>query len=78
MEKRLEEEFGIGSAWRRCINNETTRSRRKADEQTTNTGPLVYRVKLAVVCYRLYGANLRGTQNTRTSSTDITLSNILY
>ena len=33
--------------------------------------------KLAVVCCILYCINSRGTQNTRTSSTDITLGNML-
>ena len=37
------------------------------------TAPLVLRVRLAVVCCLLYRANSRRTQNTRTSSTDITL-----
>ena len=59
--------------------NETikTKQRTEADEQKTNTAPLVLRVRLAVVCCVLYRAISRGTQNTRTSSTDITLRNIL-
>jgi len=59
--------------------NETikTRQRREADEQKTNTALLVLRVRTAVVCCVLYRANSRGTQNTRTSSTDITLRNIV-
>ena len=31
-------------------NDEATSSRTEADEQKTNTGPLVFRVRLAVVC----------------------------
>ena len=49
------------------INDEKTGSRREADEQKTNTGPLVFRVRLAVVCCVLYRANSRGTHNARTS-----------
>ena len=71
-------------SWSACLfysyRNETikTRQRREADGQKTNTAPLVLRVRVVVVCYVLYRVNSRGTQNTRTSSTDITLSNILW
>ena len=48
------------------------RAEKKADEQGKKTGQIAFHVKLAVVCSLLYRYNSRGTQNTRTSSIDIT------
>ena len=49
----------------------------KQKKRKKNTPQLVFRFSLAVVCCVLYGTNSRGTPNTRTSPTDITLSNSL-
>ena len=46
---------------------------KKADEQEKKTGQIAFHVKLAVVFSLLYRNNSRGTQNSRTSSIDITL-----
>ena len=51
---------------------------RQEEEQNKNTPQLVFRFSFAVVCCVLYGTNSRGTPNTRTSPTDITLGNSLW
>ena len=51
---------------------------RQEEEEKKNIPQLVFRVSFAVVCCVLYGTNSRGTPNTRTSSTDITLGNSLW
>ena len=49
----------------------------KQKKRKKNTPQLVFRFSFAVVCCVLYGTNSRGTPNTRTSPTHITLGNSL-
>ncbi|CAH3196410.1 unnamed protein product [Porites evermanni] len=55
-----------------------TKQRREKDKQKNKIQQLLLHFRLAVVCCVLYRINSRGTQNSRTSSSDITVSNIVW
>ena len=56
--------------------NDESKTQRRDDKQNNKTQQPLFRVSFAVVCCMLYGTFSRGTQNSRTSLSDISVRDI--